>query len=194
MKAESELPVKGRVRLLIFDGGKVKSYEDYRDRVPRLLAGPLLPAKAVPKKLREADNLMVNVGLNILASALNWQFVQNYNAGWGSPYTGQVNLGDVYGALGTSSTAPAAGDTHLTTEIGRALLSNGGVAGPVLTLDFFFPVTVGNGTITEVGAFAQGTASSGTGTLIDHSLLGAPVVKTNTETAILEINMTLVSG
>jgi hypothetical protein len=182
MKAEAELPVKGRVRLLIFDGAKIKSYEDYKRENPE------------PKKIRVADNLVVNVGLNIIASALNWQFVQNYNAGWGSPYAGQVNLGDVYGALGTSSTAPAAGDIKLTTEIGRAILSNGGVAGPVLTLDFFFGVAAAVGTITEVGAFAQATATVNSGTMIDHSLLGASVVKTNTETAILEINMTLVSG
>lgn len=105
---------------------------------------------------RSSKNLMVTSGLNIIASALNWSFIQNYNAGWGNPFSSASgNLGDIYGAIGTNATTPAAGDTVLGNEVGRELVTTGTDSANVLTYQFFFPTTAGNGTIAEMGVFAQ---------------------------------------
>lgn len=105
---------------------------------------------------READNLVVTSGLTLLAQAINWLFVQNYNTSWGSPYSPLTNLGDIYGAAGTSSTAAAAGQTALLAEIGRALVSSGAISGAQLIYDFFLGIAQANGTIAELGLFMQG--------------------------------------
>lgn len=218
---------------------------------------------------RESGNLIVTTGLNSLASALNWGFVQNYNTGWGNPFSASgANLGGFFGAVGTSSTAVAAGNTALGAEIGRQVITNAAVASNVLTYDFFIPTSVGNGSISEVGSFTSanylaptltsalvngsnytslaitglvGTIPNGStltvgystsqiqtvtttaqvttgatsvavtsfnansayaigsiaayapGTLFDRAVFGSPVVKTATQTALLEITITLTS-
>lgn len=104
---------------------------------------------------READNLVVTSGLTLLASALNWAFIQNQNAGWGSPFSAVTNLGDIYGAVGTSTTAPNGAQTGLLAELGRAAISNAAVSANQLIYDFFLGTTQGNGAIAEVGMFMQ---------------------------------------
>lgn len=99
-----------------------------------------------------ADNLIVTTGLNALAPALNWAFIQSQNTAWGNPYAASSgNLGPVYGLVGTSNTAPASGQTALVAEIGRALVTNSAVFSNQVTLDFFFPPQSANGTIYELG-------------------------------------------
>jgi hypothetical protein len=106
---------------------------------------------------RESGNLITTAGLNALAAALNWAFIQNYNSTWGNPYTAASgDLGDVYGAVGTSSTTPAAGDIALGFEIGRQLVTNSAYGANQLTLSFFLPTGLGNGNITEAGVFVAG--------------------------------------
>jgi hypothetical protein len=108
---------------------------------------------------RSADNLIVTTGLNSLATALNWAFVQNYNAGWGSPFSSSSgNLGDVYGAVGTGTSTPSAGQTALDSEVGRALLTTGTNSSTVLTYQFFFGTTSANGVITEAGVFTSASS------------------------------------
>ncbi|MFF4403581.1 hypothetical protein [Streptomyces sp. NPDC001404] len=99
-----------------------------------------------------ADNLIVTSGINALAPALNWAFVQSQNATWGNPYTAASgSLGSVYGLVGTSTTAPTAGQTTLGAEIGRALITNSAVIVNQVILDFFFPPQSANGVIYELG-------------------------------------------
>jgi hypothetical protein len=99
-----------------------------------------------------ADNLIVTSGLNALAPALNWALIQNQYTSWGSPYASSSgNLGNVYGLVGTSNSAVSAGQTSLVAEIGRVLVTNSAVFTSQLILDFFFPPTVANGTIYELG-------------------------------------------
>lgn len=99
-----------------------------------------------------ADNLIVTSGLNAIAPALNWAFIQSQNTAWGSPYTtASGNLGNVYGLVGTSTTAASSGQTSLVAEIGRALVTNSAVSTNQVTLDFFFPPQIANGTIYELG-------------------------------------------
>lgn len=103
-----------------------------------------------------SKNLIVTSGLNALASALNWAFIQNYNAGWGNPFSSASgNLGDVFGAVGTGVTAPVASDVALGNEIGRVIMTTGTDSANVLTYQFFFPTTAGNGTVTEMGVFVN---------------------------------------
>lgn len=108
---------------------------------------------------RRAGNLIVTSGLNSLASALNWAFIQNYNTGWGSPFLSTSgNLGDVYGAVGTGTATPAAGQTALTAEVGRVILTTGTNSSNVLTYQFFFGTTAANGTISEAGVFTNASS------------------------------------
>lgn len=104
---------------------------------------------------READNTLAVGGLNLLTRAINWLFIQNQNAGWGSPFTALTNLGDVYGAVGISTTPETGLETSLLAEIGRAIVTNAAYSGNQVTLDFFLPTSLGNGAIAEVGAFMQ---------------------------------------
>jgi hypothetical protein len=108
---------------------------------------------------RRAGNLIVTSGLNSLATALNWAFIQNYNTGWGSPFSSASgNLGDVYGAVGTGTSTPIAAQTGLDSEVGRALLTTGTNTSNVLTYQFFFGTTAANGTISEAGVFTSASS------------------------------------
>jgi hypothetical protein len=130
---EAALAFRGVLRLDVFDA----------------LTGALVDS-------RESGNLIVTSGLTAIASAMNWAFIQNYNAGWGSPFSSSSgNLGDVYGAVGTGTTTPAAGDTALGTEIGRVILTSGTDSANVLTYQFFFGTNSGNGTVQEAGLFVN---------------------------------------
>jgi hypothetical protein len=104
---------------------------------------------------RRTNNLIVTSGIALLASALNYSLVLTENAGWGSPYAAPV--GAMYGAVGLSSTAATAGQTALLSEVGRAVVSNSAVSAGVLSYDFFFPTSLGNGTLNEVGTLGQGS-------------------------------------
>lgn len=133
MDAREKFGLHGELKLELFDAR----------------SGDLVYSSAVP-------NLIVTSGLNAIAAAMNWSFIQNYNVSWGSPYSSATgNLGDVYGALGTSSATPVAGDTALGNEVGRELVTTGSNASNVLTYQFFFPTTAGNGTITEMGVLVN---------------------------------------
>lgn len=96
-----------------------------------------------------ADNLIVTSGITLLAQGLNYALVLAENTAWGNPYTAPI--GAMYGAVGTSSTAASAGQTALLAEVGRAVVSNAAVGATTLGYDFFFPTTLGNGSLREVG-------------------------------------------
>jgi hypothetical protein len=77
-----------------------------------------------------------------------------------------------YQAIGTSSTAPAAGDTQLTAEGFRKLISIRSASANVASFQTFFDTSEGNIVIAEAGLFgdnATGTANSGV--LYCHALL-----------------------
>jgi hypothetical protein len=63
-------------------------------------------------------------------------------------------------AVGSSSTAPAAGDTALGAELGRSALGSSTVNAAVVTYTASFPAGVGTGAVVEAGIF--NAASSGT--------------------------------
>ncbi len=107
------------------------------------------------------ENLITTAGLNILAPAINWALIQNYNTSWGSPFSSsQGNLGNVYGALGNSLTTPLAGDTVLGFEVGRSQVTSATGTAPTLTFSFFFGTTQANATLNEAGVFVQATQTA----------------------------------
>ncbi len=115
--------------------------------------------------VRETPNLIVTSGLNALAAAMNWAFVQNYNTSWGSPFASTSgDLADVYGAVGTGNAAVSASDTALSNEVSRSLITNGTNSSNVLTYQFFFGTAAANGTIQEMGVFTGATSQQVTTT------------------------------
>lgn len=91
-----------------------------------------------------------------------------------------------YCGVGSGSTAPAVGDTALTTEIGRVSLSGYSRSGLVATLTFYFASGDCNGTWQEEGLL---TDSSG-GTLCAHTLFDSSITKTTSKTVTVEHELT----
>ncbi len=69
------------------------------------------------------------------------------------------DVGLTYHAIGTGSTAPAAGDTALDTETARKAWTSKGRTGAVLTYTVFYLASECSYSITEVGVFGSATAS-----------------------------------
>lgn len=90
------------------------------------------------------DNLVVTAGKNFIASRMT---------GTGSAVMSHM-------AIGTGSTAAAAGDTALGAEVGRVALTSSSTSGAVTTYVATFPAGTGTGAITEAGIFNAN--SSGT--------------------------------
>lgn len=123
----------------------------------------------------EGDNLVVTVGKTALA-----QWLTSPQSGGFMPYMG----------LGTSSTAPASGDTTLGAEF-----SGGGYSRPfatsltsssnVFTNTSTFAPGVGTGAIAEAGLFSTVTV----GTMFAHILLG-PYTKAAGDTLVVAWSIT----
>lgn len=97
------------------------------------------------KDRREIKNLVVTTGKEFIAARMV-----------GSP-TAMSHM-----AIGASTTAAAAGDTALGSELGRVTLTSATSTGAVVTYTASFPAGTGTGAVTEAGTF---NASSG-GTLL----------------------------
>lgn len=63
-------------------------------------------------------------------------------------------------AVGSSSTAPVAGDTTLGTELGRVALGSSSAAANVVTYTATFPAGTGTGAIVEAGIFNASSAGT----------------------------------
>lgn len=98
------------------------------------------------------DNMVVDTGKYAIADALIGTILNN---------RGIIS----YCALGTSSVAPAAGNTQLLAEIERKLISVRSVENNVATFQTFFTTAEAIGVLREAGLFgdaASDTANSGT--------------------------------
>lgn len=124
----------------------------------------------------EKDNIVVTVGRAVIAQRLASD----------NTYTLNIN----YGALGTSTTAPANGDTILGTEVFRKLKASATDLANVAYLSFFYSATDCNGTYREFGTFIDGTAGADTGQLFTH--VAVNWVKANTETLTIDVTYTIV--
>jgi hypothetical protein len=95
------------------------------------------------KDQREIKNLVVTTGKGFIAARMV-----------GTP-TEMSHM-----ALGASSTAAAAGDTALGSELGRVALASDSATGAVVTYTASFPAGTATGAIVEAGVF--NASSSGT--------------------------------
>ena len=121
------------------------------------------------------ENITTTVGRSVIAQRLSGI----------TTYTGVVN----YGALGTSNTAAAVGNTQLGAEVYRKALSSGTYASNVAYLENFYTATETTGTYQEYGFFIDGTGSANTGQLFNR--FTSTVVKSNTETLNVQSTITI---
>lgn len=106
----------------------------------------------------KVTNLITTVGRSVVAQRLAND----------TTYTGVIN----YGALGSSATAVANGDTTMTTEVFRKVVASASDTTNQAFIDFFYSKTDTNGTYEEFGTFIDGTASVDTGQMFTHALTG----------------------
>ena len=129
-------------------------------------------------------NKVVDRGTEILARIISGDVT----------YTGVIN----YCALGTATTAGAAGDTQLVTETYRKAKSSGTFASNQAYISTFFTATEVTGTFGEVGHFVDGTGSANSGRLFsrigDPDTTELPVTKTNTETLTIDYKATFAAA
>lgn len=95
-----------------------------------------------------------------------------------------------FGSLGTSNTAPANGDTTLTTETYRKATSSANTSSNVAFLSNFYTATEVTGTFEEAGWHIDGTGAADSGELLSHFLSGT-IIKANTETLTIESSLTI---
>lgn len=94
-----------------------------------------------------------------------------------------------YCAVGTSAVAPVAGNTTLTTEIFRKLVSVRSASANVATFETFFTISEANGTLREAGLFGDDAgATANSGTLFSHIAINR--TKTTSDTLTLRWTIT----
>lgn len=96
---------------------------------------------------REIPNLVVTTGKTFIAASM-------------LKTTTNSPLAMTHMAVGTNSTAPAAGDTALGAEAGRVALGSATSSSNVVTYTATFPAGTGTGALVEAGIF--NAASAGT--------------------------------
>lgn len=104
------------------------------------------------RDLIEKDNLVVTTGLGFIASRMK-----------DASATAMSHM-----AIGSSSTAPAAGNTTLGSELGRVDLTSTTVTNSQVAYVATFPAGTGTGTIEEAGLFNATPA----GTMLSRALTG----------------------
>ena len=104
------------------------------------------------KDRRFGENVVTTVGKEYLASFLYSSVVA------AATFTGR------YVAIGTNSTAEAAADTGLGTEVSRSTGTASYISGQILQITATFAAGSGTGAITEYGVYSSNTA----GTLISR--------------------------
>lgn len=92
-------------------------------------------------------------------------------------------------AVGTGTTAPAAGDTQLQTETFRKVTASATNSTNVGYLSAYYTATEVTGTFREVGLFINGTGAANSGTLF--SRVAVNITKSATETLTIDYNLTL---
>ena len=103
-------------------------------------AGNVIDERSIP-------NLVVSAGKTFIAASM-------------LKTTANTPIAMTHMAVGSSSTAPAAGDTALGGELGRVALASATSASNVVTYTATFPAGTGTGALVEAGIFND--ASSGT--------------------------------
>ncbi len=131
LRSNDGLRVAGRSRLCAYPAGTLRDYLDN--------------AKELPTPLYEtrSPNLVVSTGKGLVGDLL----------------LDVESVGLTYHAIGTGTTAPAAGDTALDTEAARKLWTSKTRTGSVITYSVFYLASECAFDIKEVGVFGGSTAS-----------------------------------
>lgn len=96
---------------------------------------------------REIPNLVVTAGKTFIAASM-------------LKTTANTPIAMTHMAVGTSSTAPAAGDTTLGAEAGRVTLASSTSSANVVTYTATFPAGTGTGALVEAGIFNASSAGT----------------------------------
>lgn len=153
------------------------------------------PPPEVVRDRDSGDNVTCTNGLSMFASALVWSGIQDQAAALG--VTTPFFLTPLYGAVGSGSGTASASDTALFSEIGRTTVGAGAASPATSSINalcdylFFFAPPVTAWTVTEAGAFAQATSTSGSGTMLDHYMLASPVTITSPDSALLQVALSV---
>ena len=148
--------------------------------------------------IREAcagDNVTCVNGLTMFAAALVWSGIEDQAAALG--VTSPTYLAPLFGAVGSGTGTAANTDVALFSELGRQTVGAGASSpatpsvNALTTWLFYFPSPSTSWTITEAGVFGQATSAPGSGTLLDHYVLGTPVTVTSPDTAILQVALSV---
>jgi len=114
---------------------------------------------------------------------------KNFIASWLNVENPSHTLSNIYGAVGTSATAPASTDTQLGAELARVVLGTNSRSSNIVTFSFFFNTSSGNGTWAEAGLFLNATSATNNGSLLSH--LAVSEAKTSLVTATLQIAISI---
>lgn len=110
-------------------------------------------------------------------------------------YSGNIN----YGAVGTSSVAPASADTQLGAEVYRKLYSSQDIStldtNGQFTLSFFYAAgDFTNSNVNEFGTFVDGSASANSGRLFSHVKFASAINKTSTKSLTVDAQYSITSA
>lgn len=140
-----------------------------------------------------SDNVMCNIGMDYLSNFL----VSNLFTGTNAGALNFATVPPIYIALGSGTATPAATDTQLVTELGRALPTASASPAPSssqlpsFTWYTLFGVTTAAWTITEAGVFLGGTATVNSGNLLDHSTVSPSLAKSASQLAQVQVTFSL---
>ena len=158
-------------------------------------AAMLSPPPEVVHGHCEGDNITCTNGLTAFAAALVWSGIEDQAANLG--VTSATTLTPLYGAVGSGTGTVDASDTALFSELGRATVGAGAYTpatssiAALCTWLFYFPSPPSTWTVTEAGVFANAASTSGSGTLLDHYLLGSPVTIASPDTVLLQVALSV---
>lgn len=144
---------------------------------------------------RHGKNLVTTAGFGVLAGALVWSGIQDQGASLGVP--APTYLTPLFGAVGNGSGAVSEADTALFSELSRQTVGAGASSPATSSIAaqatwlFYFPSPAATWTVTEAGAFANGTSVSGSGTMIDHWAFSPAVSVPVTDTLLLQVSVLL---
>ncbi len=95
-----------------------------------------------------------------------------------------------YGATGTNTNVPAAGDTTLGTELARKLVASSSYTSNTCEIRTFFKALESVGSLKEFGLFGEAaSAAADSGTLFNHAVIS--VEKSNTQTLTIAVVFTI---
>ena len=128
---------------------------------------------------------------------MNYFGVVDQNSNMGSPFAYQ-DLTPLYGAIGTSNTAPTDADTQLGAEASRAVVYAGATSAAIsggtdatVTWSFFYGIPNAQVIIAECGVFVNATSTANSGTLLDHALISPTVTQSTSQTCTLSVTFSI---